>query len=214
MSNQTPKYSAARDESPRAVQNNNDPGDFSYRGFLTEPDDFRMLVEDAMNSLPAGPYRVDSSLDLTAAERAVLQAGGMDLTAHDLAHRDPLSRASAEYIAMLDACFTVRQAADTLGVTPARVRQLLTDTPRRLVGIKGRAGWRIPAFQFTQNGIVPGWDDVVPALHADLHPLAVLHFATRANTDLVIADDRCISPLDWLFTGRDPQVVHDLAAAL
>lgn len=214
MSNKTPKDSAGRDAAPGAVQIKNDPGDFHYRGLLSEPDDFRMLVEDALSSLPAGPYRVDSSLDLTAAECTVLQAGGMDLTAHDLAHRDPLSRASAEYIAMMDACFTVRQAADRLEVTPARVRQLLTDTPRRLVGIKGRAGWRIPAFQFTKRGIVPGWDDVVPALHAELHPLAVLHFATRANTDLVIADDRCISPLDWLFTGRDPQAVHDLAAAL
>jgi hypothetical protein len=56
---------------------------------------------------------------------------------------------------------------------------------------------------------------VVPALDSELHPIALLHFATRPHTDLTVGDDESpISPLDWLFAGRDPSPVIELATHL
>jgi hypothetical protein len=193
----------------------NTPVELARRGIQAPADAFTSLVQDAIQTLPVGPYRDDPSLDLTEQERQVLQSSGMDTRPHDFANRDPLSRTTAEYVALLDACFSVRQAAETLGVTPTRVRQLLTGNPRRLIGIRGRNEWRIPAFQFTKHGLVPGWDEVVPALDSELHPVALLHFATRPHTDLTVGEDESpISPLDWLFAGRDPSPVIELATHL
>ncbi len=203
-------------KTPDAIHRTSAPtAEYSEHGLRAQPDTLQLLVQDAMDRLPVGPYRSETSRDLTRVEQRILTEAGMDLRARDLGLSDPLSRSTAAYVALLDACFTVKEVAERLDVTTARVRQLLTGQPRRLVGIRGRSEWRIPAFQFTHTGIIPGWDEVVPHLDPELHPVSVLHFATRPHTDLVVGTEEVsVAPLDWLIAGRDPGEVAALAAHL
>jgi hypothetical protein len=82
-----------------------------------------------------------------------------------------------------------------------------------LYGVVVAGTWRLPLFQFTGTGVLPGLDQVVPALPEGLHPLAVANWFTGANVDLDTGSGP-VSPLDWLTAGGDPAPVARLASAL
>jgi len=107
------------------------------------------------------------------------------------------------------------EAAARLGVDASRVRHRLAE--RTLYGIRGRSGWRLPAFQFADKGIVPGIDRVLPRLPPALDPLGTVNWFLLPHPDLydpADADEAPVSPLDWLRAGRDPRPVGELAEAL
>jgi hypothetical protein len=150
---------------------------------------------------------------LTAAEARVLASGGLDTSPLRAGEEEPLIETALEYARLLQSSLSVEQTAQLLGVNPSRVRQRLTGHPRTLYGLKEGRSWRVPRFQFAGRKPVPGIATVIGALPPDLHPVAVRRWFALPHPDLRVDPDeaRSVAPLEWLRTGRAPEVVADLA---
>jgi hypothetical protein len=175
--------------------------------------EFDRLVAQALEQIvPARPLP-DPRRELSASEIAVLEQGGFELEPLPLDDTHPLIRSAATYAALVGSSFSVSQAASRLHVEDSRIRQRLG--ARTLYGIKLQAVWRLPLFQFTEHGTVPGIEAVLPHLDAALHPLSVLGWFTTPNPDLVYGEEEePVSPLSWLLAGRPSEPVAELASSL
>jgi len=138
----------------------------------------------------------ESATELTAAEASVLQAGGFDLK--ESANNDPLAETATVFAALLNTGLTVKEAAKRLGVQDTRIRQMLTE--QTLYGFHINHRWRIPAFQFADNALVPNIGTVSAALDPDLHPVAVYQWYVTPEVDLEM-DGQPLCPLEWLKAG-------------
>ena len=142
-------------------------------GIDVRPDTLAALLEEAVERLACSLYPPHPRDDLTEGEAAALERGGFDLEPRAQGRDDPLVRSAAEYGALLRASLTTSEAAERLGVDSSRIRQRLGASPPTLYGIRSRSGWRLPAFQFHGDGLVPGVGPVLAGLDAELHPVAV-----------------------------------------
>lgn len=179
-------------------------------GIRTAPGAFLDMVREALAGLRTRPG-LDPRNQFSAAEVAALERGGFDLRPPGRAGQAVLARTAAEYVAMLEDALSVAQAANRLRVDQSRIRQLLSNGS--LYGVKVRGEWRLPTFQFTPQGTVPGIQESLRALPGDLHPIAVLEWFRNPDPDLEIEDEP-VSPLDWLRSGGDPARVSAIAADL
>jgi len=170
-------------------------------------------VEDIVEEVSRRFSHLERSADrdLTEAERRVLAKSGVRARGYD--RRNPVQLAAEAYAKLLRQGLDVTGAARHLGIDPSRVRQRLTESPPTLYGIKLGFEWRLPKFQFTRMGLVPGIDAVIARLPRDVHPVAVERWFGAIHTDLE-TERGSLSPLDWLKTGRAPSVVGDLASTL
>ena len=186
---------------------------FERLGIRVSSEVVEQLVAEAIEQMLPRHRVADPSAELAPAETAALVQAGLDLSHTETGANNALVRSAAEYAALIASSLTVAQAAQRLGVDASRIRHRLGD--RTLYGIKLSSGWRLPAFQFDGNALVPGLSRVLPRLDAGLHPLSVVHWLTLPNPDLFLDDgdddETTMSPLDWLRTGRDPAVVAELA---
>lgn len=144
----------------------------------------------------------------------VLERGGFELERLEFGLEDPIARTAFEYAVLRSTGLTTQSTAERLGVNDSRVRQRLGE--RTLYGIKVGDEWRLPVFQFGATGLVPGIDRVFPSLPPDLSPVAVYRWFHTPSPDL---EERgrpgsSLTPLQWLQTGNDPDVVAELAAGL
>jgi hypothetical protein len=150
---------------------------------------------------------------LAAPEAEALASGGVGpVSGQDV--RAVEARTEAAYKQLRAASLSVEEAARRLRVNTSRVRQRLGE--RSLYGLKDGNTWRLPAFQFKGQGLVPGVDAVVRRLPSDIGPLAVARWFRSPNPDLCTRDDdeRPLTPLQWLRSGNPPEPVAALAAAL
>jgi excisionase family DNA binding protein len=159
------------------------------------------------------PYPAPRQL-LEPGQVELLERGGFELDRLEFGLEDPIARAAFEYAVLRTTSLTTQEAAERLGVNDSRVRQRLGD--RALYGIKAGDEWRLPAFQFSQAGLVPGIDRVLPRLPQSLNPVAVFRWFQTPNPDLEETEGqgRVLTPLQWLQIGNDPDVVAELAAGL
>jgi hypothetical protein len=92
-------------------------------------------------------------------------------------------------------------------VDPSRVRQRLAAGTAYGIRVEGR--WRLPRFQFTDDGrrLVPGFGKIAPRL-TELHPLDMATWFTTPQSDLVLgvadAEEIAVSPRQWLLGGGEP----------
>ena len=178
-------------------------------GLRVDPDQFLSLVEDAARRFstphpaPAGYF--------TPEQRHALQDVGLDLSPQRADETDGRARAVAEQAVLHDSALTVGEAARTIGVDNSRVRHRLA--AGRLMGWKDRGGWRLPKWQFTDHGVLPGLEQVIAALPEDQPALVIAAFMTTPQEDLM-ARSQPITPADWLAAGGDPQRVARLASML
>jgi len=182
-------------------------------GARVDPSVFDHLVAEALEQVvPVRPL-LDPRRELGAAEIAALEQGGFELDPLVLDAAHPLIRSAAAYAALIGSSLSVAQAAARLHVAGSRIRQRLGE--RSLYGIKMRSGWRLPLFQFTDQGTVPGIDVVLPRLDPTLHPLSVVGWFTTPNPDLTYGDDEVpLSALTWLMSGRSTRPVMELASQI
>jgi hypothetical protein len=183
---------------------------------ITEQELDELLVQVVSAMMPA-PLPRNPHLELTEADAAALERGGLALEPlDDLGPDDPLVKTVATYASLLASSLTVSQVAHILGVSAGRVRQELY--AGTIYGIKDTGAWRLPRWQFTDDltGLLPGIRRVLPHLDRGIHPVAVYTWFTSPDPDLTIDENEEItfSPRDWLRSGRNPQVVADLAGAL
>ena len=159
------------------------------------------------------PYP-DPRKELKAEQVELLERGGFEFDRLEFGLEDPIARTAFEYAVLRSTALTTRKAAKRLGVNDSRVRQRLSE--RTLYGIKAGDEWRLPAFQFVRKGLVPGIERVFPGLSKSLSPVAVYRWFHTPNPDLEEREGqgRTLTPLQWLQSGNDPDVVAELAAGL
>ncbi|WP_092536105.1 DNA-binding protein [Amycolatopsis arida] len=178
-------------------------------GLKVDATEFLTMVEDAARKL--APPNPDPSHFFSADQRAALTQVGLDLSAHRDDEPDYRARAVATDTVLAESSLTVGEAAARLGVDDSRIRHRLKD--RRLTGWKDQGGWRLPNWQFTGSGVLPGLDVVLRAVPDDQPALVVAAFMNTPQSDLEI-NDRPATPRQWLLAGGDPERVAQLAATL
>ncbi|HVC79931.1 MAG TPA: DNA-binding protein [Chloroflexota bacterium] len=154
----------------------------------------------------------DPRIEWSPEQAAALERGGLSLTPLDL--DDPenaLATSIAAYSSLLLESLDLGSAAQRLGVSESRLRQRLG--ARTLYGIKWEGRWLLPRFQFTEHGLLPGLEVVIPALDPEIAPPAVARWFTAPDPDLAVGA-QSLSPQAWLAGGRDPGVVAAIAADL
>jgi len=92
---------------------------------------------------------------------------------------------------------SVAEAAERIGVSSARIRQLVSQRKLWAFNPGVRGGRRLPAAQFTSSGIVPYLDHVLAHLSSSIHPLALHRLLTVRQPDLVL-DGKHTCLVDWL----------------
>jgi excisionase family DNA binding protein len=182
---------------------------FQRAGYRVADVDFERFVAEAIDQF-AERYR---SEEPTPATRAILTDAGFDLTPlPDGTLDEMVARQAAQYATFLATSYTVTEAARVLHVDRSRVLQRITD--RSLYAVKTGREWRLPRWQFTEAGVVPGLAPVIAVLvHDGVDPLSVTAFLTDDDDEFVIHGEP-VSPLRWLAAGRDPAPVAAAAQSL
>ncbi|GAA3360871.1 MULTISPECIES: DNA-binding protein [Saccharopolyspora] len=178
-------------------------------GLRVTANEFLSLVEDAAKRLITP--QVDPSAHFTTAEREALAEAGLDLAPLATDETDPRARTVAEQAVLRDTALSVNQAAERIGVDSSRIRHRIGDG--RLIGWKDRGGWRLPAWQFSDDDVLPGLETVLAGMPQDQPALVLAKFMTTAQDDLELGD-RPVSPREWLLAGGSARRVADLASAI
>jgi excisionase family DNA binding protein len=140
-------------------------------------------------------------------EAALLDAAG--LPDQPGAYARAAATATGAYAALVSTALTISEAATLLGVTEGRVRHRIA---RRDLHALRSGRKRLPRWQFTDDGVLPGLPAVLRGLTRDEHPLATLAFMTTRQPELDLGDGP-VSPERWLRAGGDPAPVAALATA-
>lgn len=178
-------------------------------GLRVEAAQFEILLVDAAKKLT--PPHPDPTLYFTPEQRAALTETGLDLRASEDTDVDPRARSVAAHTVLRDGALSVTDSAARIGVDGSRIRHRLMDG--MLAGWKNGGAWRLPAWQFTERGVLPGLEVVLPAIPPDQPPLAVATFMSTSQPDLLIENEQS-TPRAWLLAGGDPNRVAELAATL
>jgi excisionase family DNA binding protein len=178
-------------------------------GLNVAPSEFLALVEDAARRL--SPPSPDPAHYLSGEQRAALAEVGLDLAPQRESEGDFRARTIAEHAVLAESALTVLEAARRLGVDDSRIRHRIKEG--RLTGWKSQRGWRLPAWQFTSSGVLPGLDVVLRAVPRDQPALVVAAFMSTPQPDLVISG-RPATPRQWLLAGGGPEPVARLAGTL
>jgi hypothetical protein len=178
-------------------------------GLQVSPDEFLDLVSDAARRL--APPHPEPATYFTPDQRTALADVGLDLSPAGPGDSKPRTRTVVAHAVLRDSALTVNEAARQLQVDTSRIRHRLG--VGRLVGWKDRGSWRLPAWQFAGNGVLPGLETVLAAIPADQPALVVAAFMTKLQEDFLV-DGKPASPREWLLAGGDPRRVADLASVL
>lgn len=170
------------------------------------------MVDSMLATLPVGRVGGRPESGFTEGEVAVLREGGMAFDASE--YGGQVSRTASKHAAILASALTVREAAALLGVSEGRVRQKVS--AGRLYSVRVRGGRRLPRFQFSEGGGVPGMEEAARSVPGGVHPVAVHNFFMSSNPDLYLdaEEEVPVSPRDWLLSGGSPEAVTLLAREL
>lgn len=150
--------------------------------------------------------------ELTPPELALLHRAGVDVEEHP-DHHDPMVTYATEYGAILATSLSAAQAGGRLGgVTAVRIRQMIRERSLYALRLEGR--WKIPIFQFHDEGLVPNIAVVNSVLPRTLDPVSVLRWYTSPDPELKATGGNVLSPLDWLRAGMNPAPVVAIARDL
>lgn len=108
----------------------------------------------------------------------------------------------------------ISEAARHLGVSDSRLRQRISQGD--LLSIRGADGRShlIPAFQFTENGELPGLRKVLAAIRPDAKLLTIYGFFMAPQPDLEDEAGKAMTPVEWLLAGEDVNAVAELASEI
>lgn len=168
-------------------------------------------LQHAIESMRRTLY-APSSGELTASELALLEQSGIDVAEHP-GREDPMLTYATEFGAILATSLTAAQAAKRLrGVTPVRIRQMIREGSLYAIRVEGR--WKIPIFQFENEGVVPNIGLVNAVLPRTLDAVSILRWYTSTDPELEMPSGELLSPLMWLKAGMDSAPVVGLARDL
>ncbi len=185
---------------------------FQMYGLTAQPPHgLNAALQQAIESMRRTLY-APSKDELTPPELAVLQQAGADIDEHP-ERDDPVSTYVAAFGAILATGLTPAKAAAQLGgITQVRVRQMIGEGALYAVRVGGR--WKIPVFQFGNDGLVPNIGAVNAVVPQALDAVSVLRWYTAPDPELETPDGHVLNPLDWLKAGMDPAPVIEIARHL
>ena len=150
--------------------------------------------------------------ELTPPELGLLARAGVEVE-ESPRRADPMIVYATEFAAILATSLSPARAGERLGgVTAVRVRQLIRERSLYALRLEGR--WRIPVFQFAEEGLVPNIGAVNATLPATLDAVSVQRWYTCPDPELEAPGGDILCPLDWLRSGMDPAPVAALARDL
>lgn len=170
---------------------------------IDDPETLEAAVQQAVQ-------RLSGNQKFSKYEAALLRKGGLNLAPED--GPDPLTETTTAFTSLLTDSLDTAQAATRLGVHITRIRKMLT-TARTLYGFKVDGRWRIPRYQFTDEGLIPGIGQANAVLDRALHPVAVYRWFNNPAPDLDVAGVS-VSPLTWLKAGYSAAAVCRIATSL
>jgi excisionase family DNA binding protein len=183
------------------------------RGLEIEPKALNAALRAAVAAVEAVYYPEPGQEGLTVEEIRIARSGGFSTTDQLEAETDPLVEGVVAYASLLGTGLTTTQAAKRLGVSDARIRQRLAE--HTLVAVREGRVWKLPVFQFTRKGELPGWSEVCSRVPPLASPVALERWLTLPHPDLVVGEEENpVSPREWLLAARPPQTVAELAAEL
>ncbi|MCS6558594.1 hypothetical protein NYQ31_09300 [Curtobacterium flaccumfaciens] len=156
-------------------------------------------------------YARPQSVGAIAAQIRLEWLGGRD---RPLVDSDRLSHGDLLTVIARSAVFDATDTRDSAGVAAMtgwsqdHVRNL-TST-KQLWGYDIGHGSRYPTWQFSQSGPdwkirpIPGMRQITQAIPDDAPPLLVRKVMTTEHPTLIAKRGTCMSPADWLTTGRPP----------
>lgn len=150
---------------------------------------------------------------LSEAEAEALRSVGAAPDAGDI-DAAPLFRVAANHAALVTTALPLAEVAARFGVTEGRLRQRIDEGT--LLAVRGPDGCslRVPGFQLTGTGELPGLRVVLRAIRRDLRSIQVAAFFSTSQSDLEDAEGNPMTPADWLLAGHDPEAVRNLARNL
>lgn len=175
------------------------------------PEALNEALQRAIESMHRTLY-APSRDELTPSELGLLAQAGVEVE-ESPRRADPMIMYATEFAAILATSLSPARAGERLGgVTAVRVRQLIRERSLYALRLEGR--WKIPVFQFGDEGLVPNIGAVTASLPATLDAVSVVRWYTRPDPELEAPGGDILSPLDWLRSGMDPAPVAALARDL
>ena len=175
------------------------------------PQALNTALKHAIESMHRTLY-APSAGELTASELALLEKADVDVAEHP-DRDDPMLDYATEFGAILATSLSAAEAAKRLdNVTAVWVRQKIRDGAVYAIQIDGR--WKIPAFQFEREGLVPNIGEVNKIIPRTLDAVSVQRFFTTPDPELESPTGEIVSPLDWLKVGLDAAPVVAIARDL
>lgn len=166
-------------------------------------DYFGDLAPDEVAAELGAPIPRGAAPASASAVAYLAEHGGADLVglgSEDVRQRRSLVAARTLSEVMLSA-MTLEQTAVALGISRSRVSHRIADDSLWAFTVQGRR--YVPRWQLAgERQALPGLNVVVPAIPADLHPLAVEGFMTTPQDEF-----EGEPPVEWLARGGDPAVV-------
>lgn len=148
---------------------------------------------------------------LTDEEMAALKSVGVEMGCREVMLRQAFRSASL-HAASLASAIPLAAAAKRLGVSDSRLRQRVLEGTLVSLREPGTQAHRIPLFQLTDAGELPGLQTVLRAVRNDAPPLAICGFFSTPQPDLEAEEGGALKPVEWLMSGGDPAQVAELAA--
>ncbi len=176
---------------------------------LVDARDLNGLTELLARKLEANGSGWPNERPLSASERAALTAGGLVLEETDIGqNEDPVVLGIRRLAEVLIDSLSHRDVAKKLQLSQDQVRSMIERHELYRVGSEMGLE-RFPAFQFAENELLPGFQDVARAIPADHSAVGIAEFFHAMNPDLYVDEDidRPLSPLEWLRRGLDPTAV-------
>ncbi|MDH6679496.1 hypothetical protein M2284_003718 [Rhodococcus sp. LBL1] len=168
-------------------------GELAFEDALREVTGTDIGRDDLVQILHSLASRKSVAPELSEHDARILEEAGLvsDPAAATAARLDRDIR----MVELVRSSLSIDDAADRLGVTPARVRQRLT--AGTLWAFDSGRNRLLPPAQFTDTGEVPHLDKLTPFIGKDLHPLTVQALLTRPQPSLTV-DGQPVSIVAWL----------------
>lgn len=148
---------------------------------------------------------------LTDEEMTALKSVGVEMGGREVMLRQAFRSASL-HAASLASAIPLATAAKRLGVSDSRLRQRILEGTLVSLRERGTQAHRIPLFQLTDTGELPGLRTVLGAVRDDAPTLAICGFFSTPQPDLEAEEGEALTPVEWLMSGGDPAPVAELAA--
>ena len=151
--------------------------------------------------------------ELTAEEERKFEELGIDMSPLPEDELDPVEEGRRDFLALVTTgSFSVAEVAYNLNRPQATISSWIDE--RRLFAIWHEGSWRIPKFQFSEDGeLIPGIEEVNTRIPIDSYPLGIERWYRMGDAD-IDGQDQSLSPLEWLRSGRDLETVLESAEML